>query len=165
MLPNPRFSGAAKKASCDRQLAHFRPVFTRIPADPLFDRVLAVRQDLRNHVAHGAFGKQGEAFSFHSPAGAVPVLLPHRTGPQHFRFGNGLDFDARQVFQVLDDFEAFMFKGVRAPAREFLFENRYNTVLTMAKSTYTLAMRSPKDMSEFLRYWGEEMDRSANMDW
>ena len=34
MLPNPRFSGAAKKASCDRQLAHFRPVFTRIPADP-----------------------------------------------------------------------------------------------------------------------------------
>lgn len=93
------------------------------------------------------------------------MLLPHRTGPQHFRFGNGLDFDARQVFQVLDDFEAFMFKGVRAPAREFLFENRYNTVLTMAKSTYTLAMRSPKDMSEFLRYWGEEMDRSANMDW
>jgi len=35
VLPNPRFSGAAKKASCDRQLAHFRPVFTRIPADPL----------------------------------------------------------------------------------------------------------------------------------
>lgn len=34
MLPNPRFSGAANKASCDRQLAHFRPVFTRIPADP-----------------------------------------------------------------------------------------------------------------------------------
>ena len=25
MLPNPRFSGAAKKASCDRQLAHFGP--------------------------------------------------------------------------------------------------------------------------------------------
>lgn len=138
---------------------------TEADANTLFDRVLAVRQDLRNHVAHGAFGKQGEAFSFHSTAGAVPVLLPHRTGPQHFRFGNGLDFDARQVFQVLDDFEAFVFKGVRAPAREFLLENRYNTVLTMAKSTYTLAMRSPQDMSEFLRYWGEEMDRSANMDW
>lgn len=134
-------------------------------ANTLLDRVLAVRQDLRNHVAHGAFGKQGEAFSFHSPAGAVPVLLPHRTGPQHFRFGNGLDFDARQVFQVLDDFEAFMFTGVRAPAREFLLENRYSTVLTMAKSTYALAMRSPQDMSEFLRYWGEEVDRSANMDW
>ena len=138
---------------------------TEAGANTLFDRVLAVRQDLRNHVAHGAFGKQGEAFSFHSPAGAVPVLLPHRTGPQHFHFGNGLDFDARQVFQVLDHFEAFMFKGVRAPAREFLLENRHNTVLTMAKSTYALAMRSPQDMSELLRYWGEEMDRSANMDW
>lgn len=134
-------------------------------ANTLLDRILAVRQDLRNHVAHGAFGKQGEAFSFHSPAGAVPVLLPHRTGPKHFRFGHGLDFDAYQVFQVLDDFEAFMFKGVRAPAREFLLDNRYSTVLTMAKSTYVVAMRSPEDMSEFLRYWGEEVDRSANMDW
>lgn len=134
-------------------------------ANMRLDRVLAIRQDLRNHVAHGAFGKQGEAFSFHSPAGAVPVLLPHRTGPRRFRFGNGLDFDARQVLRVLDDFEAFMFAGVRAPAREFLLENRYSTVLTMAKSTYALAMRSPQDMSEFLRYWGEEVDRSANMDW
>lgn len=134
-------------------------------ANTLLDRVLAVRQDLRNHVAHGAFGKQGEAFSFHSPAGAVPVLLPHRTGPQHFRFGNGLAFDAMQVFQVLDDFEAFMFAGVRAPAREFLLENRYPTVLTMAKGAYSDAMRSPEAMSEFLRYWGDEVDRSANMDW
>jgi len=39
VLPNPRFSGAAKKASCDRQLAHFRPVFTRIPADPQDDGI------------------------------------------------------------------------------------------------------------------------------
>jgi hypothetical protein len=36
-------------------------------ANKLLDRVLALRQDLRNHVAHDAFGKQGEAFSFHSP--------------------------------------------------------------------------------------------------
>ncbi|RPD85203.1 hypothetical protein EGK76_09800 [Luteimonas sp. 100069] len=134
-------------------------------ANTLLDRVLAVRQDLRNHVAHGAFGKQGEALSFHSPAGAVPVLLPHRVGPQHFRFGNGLAFDALRVFQVLDDFETFMFAGVREPAREFLLENCYPTVLTMAKGAYADAMRSPEAMTNFLRYWGEEVERSANMDW
>ncbi|MBB3814754.1 hypothetical protein FHY13_003125 [Xanthomonas arboricola] len=134
-------------------------------ANTLLDRVLAVRQDLRNHVAHGAFGKQGEAFFFHSPAGAVPVLLPHRKGPKHFRFGNGLAFDALKVFQVLDHFEAFMFAGIRAPAREFLLENTYPTVLTMARSAYVTAMRSPEAMTEFLHYWGHQVDRSADMDW
>ncbi|EIL89825.1 hypothetical protein [Rhodanobacter spathiphylli] len=133
-------------------------------AATLLDRILAVRQDLRNHVAHGAFGKQGEALSFHSSAGAVPVLLPHRTGPRHFRFGNGLDFDARQVFGVLDEFEAFMFAGARAPARVFLLEERYSTVLTMV-ATYAIAMQSTNEMRDFLRHWGDQVDRSANMDW
>lgn len=133
-------------------------------APALLDRILAVRQDLRNHVAHGAFGKQGEALSFHSSAGAVPVLLPHRTGPRNFRFGHGLAFDARRVFGVLDEFEAFMFAGTRAPARVFLLEERYDTVLTMA-ATYAIAMQSTNEMRDFLRHWGDQVDRSANMDW
>lgn len=133
-------------------------------AASLYDRMLAVRQDLRNHVAHGAFGKQGEALSFHSAAGAVPVLLPHRTGPQHFRFGHGLAFDARQVFAVLDEFETFMFAGSRTGARPFLLEERYSTVLTMT-AMYAQAIQSEEEMRDFLRYWGEQVDRSANMDW
>ena len=55
MLPNPRFSGAAKKASCDRQLAHFRPVFTRIPADPRYPypRLLRIdRVDATGEILH-----------------------------------------------------------------------------------------------------------------
>lgn len=137
---------------------------TDVGAPALFDRILAVRQDLRNHVAHGAFGKQGEALSFHSRAGAVPVLLPQRAGPRHFRFGHGLAFDARRVFDVLDEFEAFMFAGARAPARVFLLEERYSTVLTMA-ATYAIAMQSNTEMRDFLRHWGDQVDRSANMDW
>jgi hypothetical protein len=58
----------------------------------LYDRILSVRQDLRNYIAHGAFGKQGEAFSFHSGAGSVPVLLPHKRGSQKFTLGHGLQF-------------------------------------------------------------------------
>ena len=137
---------------------------SEVGAASLYDRMLAVRQDLRNHVAHGAFGKQGEAMSFHSAAGAVPVLLPHRTGTQHFRFGHGLNFDARKVFAVLDEFETFMFNGQRAGGRPFLLEERYSTVLTMT-GMYAEAMRSEEAMREFLHYWGEEVDRSANMDW
>jgi hypothetical protein len=135
-------------------------------AKKVFDRMLAVRQDLRNHVAHGAFGKQGEALLFHSSAGAVPVLLPHRAGQRHFRFGHGLDLDARQVFDVIDEFFAYMFDGPREPARQFLLENSFSSVLTLvANGTYSLAMQSVEAMAEFLEHWSYEVDRAANMDW
>jgi hypothetical protein len=45
-----------------------------------YDQLIIIRRQLRNFVAHGSFGKQGEAFSFHSGAGAVPVRLPHQDG-------------------------------------------------------------------------------------
>ncbi|MGV8950184.1 MAG: hypothetical protein ACOH2M_03700 [Cypionkella sp.] len=135
-------------------------------AKVVFDRMLAVRQNLRNHVAHGAFGKQGEALMFHSSAGAVPVLLPHRTGPQHFRFGHGLAFDALLVLGVIDEYFAFMFDGPREPARQFLLENSYATVLTSATDgTYARAMQSIEAMGEFQKYWTYLADQAANMDW
>jgi len=132
----------------------------------VFDHMLSVRQDLRNHVAHGAFGKQGEALRFHSTAGAVPVLLPHRVGPQHFRFGHGLDFTPAEVFGVLDEFLAFMFAGPREPARHYLLEGGLDTVLTFAgNGTYASAMQSVAAMKEFVEGWSEQVDRAANMDW
>jgi hypothetical protein len=50
----------------------------------LYEKLIVIRRELRNFVAHGSFGKQGEAFSFHSSAGAVPVLLPHRAGSRKY---------------------------------------------------------------------------------
>ena len=43
-----------------------------------YNELLIVRQQLRNFVAHGAFGKNGNAFRFHSETGAVPVLMKHK---------------------------------------------------------------------------------------
>ena len=40
-------------------------------AKKYLDELIVLRRQLRNFVAHGAFGKEGEAFSFHSGAGAV----------------------------------------------------------------------------------------------
>jgi hypothetical protein len=40
-----------------------------------YDRLGTIRRQLRNFMAHGAFGKSGEAFTFHSGAGAVPVVF------------------------------------------------------------------------------------------
>ncbi len=45
-----------------------------------YDELSRIRNQVRNFISHGAFGKDGEAFLFHSNVGAVPVKLPHHEG-------------------------------------------------------------------------------------
>ena len=40
-----------------------------------YDELISIRRQIRNFLAHGSFGKDGEAFRFHSGAGAVPVTV------------------------------------------------------------------------------------------
>ncbi|WP_421937611.1 hypothetical protein [Phenylobacterium sp.] len=139
-------------------------------ADPttkvFYDDLLLIRQQLRNLVAHGAFGKQGEAFRFHSNAGAVPVRLIARGRAPAFRFGYGVDFVEDAAIQRLQAFVAHFWSGARAPARVYLQDWQLPVILTLAQAgDYAAAMRSEADMEEFARDLGAQMDRSANMEW
>jgi hypothetical protein len=132
----------------------------------LFDRLLAIRKELRNYVAHGAFGKQGEAFTFHSGAGAVPVLLPHRAGTRRFKFGHGLTFKAAAALEVLEEFRSHVWEGERAPAEVYIQQSGLPMILTMAiDGSYTEAMRSTESMKKFVDYLTQSFDQAANMDW
>jgi hypothetical protein len=131
-----------------------------------FDRLLALRRELRNYVAHGSFGKEGEAFSFHSGAGAVPVLLPHRAGTRKFKIGSGLAFNALEALNALENFRKHLWAGSREPAMIYIQQSQLPIILTMATNgTYANAMKSVADMKQFIEYLSEEFDRSANMDW
>ena len=131
-----------------------------------FDRMVSIRQDLRNHVAHGAFGKQGEAFSFHSGAGAVPVLLPYKRGSNRFTLNQGLEFDTEAALTSIEQFIDFLWSGDRAPAKLYIQDSYLPIVLTYAANgTYTQAMGSKEEMESFVTYLSNDMDRAANMDW
>ena len=72
------------------------------PATKAFlDKLIAIRRQIRNFFAHGSFGKQGEAFEFHSGAGAVPVLLPHKAGQQRFSLIGDVTSDERTALKVI----------------------------------------------------------------
>lgn len=132
----------------------------------LFDRTLSLRQDLRNFIAHGAFGKQGEAFSFHSTAGAVPVLLPHKRGSKKFSLSEQLDFDTEAAFDLVEEFTNILWAGDRAPARLYVQESRLPTILTFAADgTYRAAMVSLKSMKELVDLLTYQIDQATNMDW
>lgn len=131
-----------------------------------YDRLVSLRKELRNYVAHGAFGKQGEAFYFHSGAGAVPVLLPHKVGSLKFKLAHGLSFDAPASFRAMEDFIAYLWSGERAPAEQYIQQSELPLILTYVHDgTYSRAMNSVEDMEELVSHLSDEFGRAADMDW
>ena len=131
-----------------------------------YDQLVIIRRQLRNYMAHGAFGKNGEAFHFHSHAGAVPLCLPHQKGRGRFTVAENLGFDETAAIEVVEKFIDHLWSGEREPARIYIQENNIPTILTMAKDgTYRQAMESVDSMKDFLECLCHMWDNAANMDW
>jgi hypothetical protein len=131
-----------------------------------FDKLMVIRKELRNFVAHGAFGKQGEAFEFHSCVGAVPVLLPHLAGSRKFLLGESFTFDEDAALAIIEKFIDHLWSGVRAPAEIYIQQSGLPLILTMASDgTYAQAMTSVDEMTELVEYLSWQSDEAANMDW
>lgn len=130
-----------------------------------YDRLTTLRNQVRNFVAHGAFGKNGQALSFHSIVGAVPLLMPHRQSTEHFRFGNGVNFVPQEAMQLIHDFIAHMWSGNLSPAKIYL-EGGLPLILSHAcDGVYAQAMISDEEMTNFTDRLDGMFDDAANMDW
>lgn len=131
----------------------------------LYDELTEIKRQLRNYIAHGAFGKRGEAFDFHSQAGAVPLLLPHQKGKPRFSFTSDLGFDEHKALDTINRFIDALWKDERAPAKLYIQESGLPLVLTLAADgTYNTAMGTVEDMEKLLDRLSGEWDRAANMD-
>lgn len=131
-----------------------------------YDDLIEIRRQHRNFVAHGSFGKRGEAFTFHSGAGAAPVLLPHQRGSQKFALSGTLTVEDPEAIRVIRKFMDHLWTGERAPARIYLQRSSLPVILTLAADgTYTNAMKSSDEMKALVDYLMGQWDRSANMDW
>lgn len=136
-----------------------------------YDKLLPIRYEIRNFVAHGAFGKKSQAFMFHSKAGAVPVQLPHRAGEYSHRFmpfweteGMSAAEADQLAFKHIEGFIDCVRTGPLAPAWLFL-DAGLDLVLELAKDgTYKQAMKSQEDMELFVDEWIHWEDRLANME-
>jgi hypothetical protein len=130
-----------------------------------YDELTVIRRQLRNFVSHGSFGKQGEAFSFHSGTGAVPVSLPYREHGVSFRLGIGIEFVDHDAITLIHDFIGHLWSGPRRPARIYLQHEDLPLILTMAQSgEYARGMASEEEMTELVDHLSRERDRHANMD-
>jgi len=131
-----------------------------------FDGLVTIKRQLRNFMAHGAFGKESQAFSFHSNAGAVPVALDHSATKSQFSLTPELAFDDKEALVTIENFIAYLWSGQREPARIYIQESDLPLILPMASDgTYTAAMATVGDMKIFVDRLMRESDAAANMDW
>jgi hypothetical protein len=132
----------------------------------LYDRLRSVRTQIRNYMAHGAFGKGGEAFEFHSIAGAVPVRLTEKAGKGRFSLLVEKSFDEGEALDTVDAFIAVLWAGHRAPAKLYLQESSLPVILTFAANgTYQSAMASEEAMAQFVEGLENRFAQAADMDW
>jgi hypothetical protein len=132
----------------------------------LFDELLRVRRQIRNYIAHGAFGKRGEAFEFHSRAGAVPVNLTDPDGKDKFSMWFGPIFGEAGAIETAELFTENLWKGDLAPAKLYIQDAALPIVLPYASDgTYERAMTSAEEMEYLVEGMTREMDNAVNMDW
>ena len=147
-------------------------------AKQFYDKLLLIRNEVRNFVAHGAFGKQREAFLFHSDAGEVPVQLRDHQDGYSFRFPKSLlteenllslllqkhDSSEHDAIALILEFIEYIRSGSLAPAWIYL-DYGLNSNLTMAlNGEYSLAMKSEETMTELVKELSYRIDRQVNMD-
>lgn len=130
-----------------------------------YDNLIEIRRQHRNFVAHGSFGKQGEAFTFHSDAGAVPVLLPHIRGQQKFALTGSLTMKDSVAIRIILRFMEFLWEYEREPARIYLQRTSLPVILTMVTDgTYSKAMQSCEEMKSLVEHLEGGFERSINME-
>jgi hypothetical protein len=137
---------------------------TRPALKQQYDDLLLIRKQIRNYIAHGAFGNSGEAFHFHSAAGAVPVTLTESKGK--YAVTGGKRFDEIRALDTVEAFIAELWRGPLEPAKIYIQDAELPLILTFASDgTYKAAMSSVTEMERFVDYLTREMDDAANMDW
>ncbi|CAM3984595.1 hypothetical protein FLSI110296_07200 [Flavobacterium sinopsychrotolerans] len=121
---------------------------------------------MRNFVAHGAFGKNGNAFQFHSKTCAVPVLMRHDKIKNKFDFQGNLNFNNEEVIKLIENFIDYLWNSKYKTVMLYTQEYYLPTIVTLAKNgVYKEAIKSMENMEKFVERLSNQLDNSANMDW
>lgn len=144
--------------------------FNTAISDPIlnnyFNDLVLIRNQVRNFVAHGAFGKEGNAFYFHSGAGAVPVIMNFNKARNRFSFQGTLEFKENEVINLIESFITDLNNSTLKPALIYTQNHGLITILPHASNGfYESAMYDNETMEKFCAYLQGLFDNSANMDW
>lgn len=136
--------------------------------DPIFkssyDDLLDLRFQIRNFMAHGSFGKRGEAFHFHSGTGAVPLLITQDSN-HPYAFSSRPSFNEPDAIAKIENFVDTLWRSNLSPAKIYL-DSDLPLILTYTHNgMYEQAMQAQAAMTEFVEGLTRMWDDAGNMDW
>lgn len=134
-------------------------------ADSHFNRLLRIKDDVRNYMAHGSFGREGETFHFHSMVGAVPVSIS-KIKNQKLSMVKKLYVSPQEILKELDDFIDFFHQDERKRALKYIKNTDYPISLGyVVDGTFKRALESDEDMEDLIKEVDAILFQSWNMDW
>ena len=130
-----------------------------------YDELIKAKDQLRNYMAHGAFGKKGEAFQFHSDAGAVPLIINRSSSVERYSFRSDLAFNDQDVVDLVIRFIPYLWANERATQGMYI-ESGLPIILSMAANgSYVSAIECEDNMEHFIYELQLEFDRAMDMDY
>jgi hypothetical protein len=160
-------NGGLQRFVGDRWDAKFKALFdlqSDRGAKRVYDDLKKIKEDLRNPSAHGGFLKNGASFLFHSPAGALPVLLTRTNTDFEFHISPVPPSTFEQVCDVLDGADAFLEECGLAEAFRFAASGLDVAFDPKSRQAYQEAAASG-DFDSFMTRQGHLQDMHANMDY
>jgi hypothetical protein len=157
-----------KKVISDFWSEKFKMIFNLkndIRANSLYDRLIQIREQIRNPIAHGNFQKDGKSLYFHFfPMGAISCRLSSSEASQNFLFTADRSIYNRAC-ALFDEVDRFLEEGVTKYG--FLYAKSGLNVAYDEKSIdiYRKAATDDDKFNEFLEDQSCISAMDYNMDW
>ncbi|HKO46873.1 MAG TPA: hypothetical protein VJV79_04080 [Polyangiaceae bacterium] len=130
-----------------------------------YDKLLAVREEWRNPLAHGGFLSNGGSLYFHLPGiGALPAQL--RRTPTGVKLKFTMQHSSfKEVMELFDGFDEHMKAGPLRHAVQWAEAGMDVAFDEHSRRSYACASKSEEAFEHFLEGTQRAEDQAANMDW
>lgn len=130
----------------------------------LYDRLLDIREEWRNPLAHGGFLSGGGSLYFHLPrVGALPARL--RRTPAGVKFGFNLHSESfSEIVKFFDCVDDFLREGPLYFPMKWAESGLDVAFDDASRATYKTAMDSEERFNDFLQWSQYQWEIHANMD-
>jgi hypothetical protein len=130
-----------------------------------YDKLLSVRDEWRNPLAHGGFLSKGGSLYFHLPGiGALPAQLRRTPTGVQLKF-TMLHSSFKQVMDLFDGFDEHLKVGPLRYAVQWAEAGMDVAFDEYSRRSYVKASSSDEAFADFLEGTQRAEDQAANMDW